>query len=64
DVYKRQVIDRRSKIIGNSFVIPGLEAFIPSEEPAKIINIEDEEYSPLEQPSTGRKSKSLFSNFS
>ncbi|AKQ39429.1 hypothetical protein AS87_03635 [Riemerella anatipestifer Yb2] len=64
DIDNLTVIDRRSKIIGNSFVIPGLEAFIPSEEPAKIINIEDEEYSPLEQPSTGRKSKSLFSNFS
>lgn len=65
DIDRLTVIDRRSKVISNSFVIPELNQFTPNDEPAQVINDIDDntEEQTIIYPSTGRKSKSLFSNF-
>ena len=62
DIDRLTVIDRRSKVLNNKFVIPGLESYTPREEPAKKIEIETEETEPIPMQ-TGRLSKGLSANF-
>ena len=62
DIDRLTVIDRRSKILNNKFVIPGLESYTPREEPAKKIDTETEEIEQL-PIQTGRLSKGLSANF-
>ncbi len=58
------VIDRRQKTLNSKFQIRGLEGFTPRNEDARVIEVEAQESEPTEKYThTGRKSKSIFSNF-
>ncbi len=54
------IIDNRSKTLNNKFVIPGLEQYTPSEEPAKVIETPNEEPAFDYGQSTARSWQSNF----
>ncbi|MDO4763865.1 MAG: hypothetical protein Q4A00_05735, partial [Flavobacteriaceae bacterium] len=64
EIDRLTVIDRRSKVLNNHFKIRGLESFVPREEPARVIEIEEEITENQEfKPRKERLTKSLQDNF-
>ncbi|WP_312388732.1 hypothetical protein [Chryseobacterium sp.] len=57
------IIDNRKKTLNNKFQIPGRKKYIPNTEPAKIIDMQDDEEITIPLPPKGRLSKGLASNF-
>ncbi|MDV4024217.1 hypothetical protein CMT52_07690 [Elizabethkingia anophelis] len=57
------IIDNRKKTLNNKFVIPGLEKYIPTDTPAPVLDTVADEQDYIIQPTTGRLSKGLASNF-
>ena len=43
DIDELTVIDTRSKVLNNFFTIPGLDTYKPKQEPAEVVETEEEE---------------------